>query len=108
LKWTPAPVKAHPLVNDRRTPVKRLMKRLDLDKFVNKGPLQDGAVETRRVVLPLKQHAGPPAEPIVKLGDKVKTGALVAVPKEGNLGASIHASIDGRVVSMNGAIVIEK
>lgn len=108
LKWTPVQVKAHPLVNDRRAPVKRLMKRLDLDKFVNKGSLQEGAVETRRVVLPLKQHAGPPAEPVVRVGDKVKTGDPVAVPKEGSLGASIHASIDGRVVSMNGSIVIEK
>ncbi len=108
LKWTPVPVKAHPLMNDRRTPVKRLMKRLDLDQFVNKGPLKEGTVETSKVVLPLKQHAGPPAEPVVRAGDKVKAGDPVAVPREGNLGACIHASIEGRVVSVNESIVIEK
>ena len=99
---------AHPLVEERRTPLKRLMNRLGVAGFVNRGPLIPGVAETHRVLLPLKQHAGAPAEPTVKIGDRVRTGDMVADSPEGKLGACIHASIDGRVVSIDGAIVIER
>ncbi len=107
-KWQQQEVKPHPLIEERRTPMARLMKRLGLSGFTNKGPLQDGVAETGRVVLPLKQHVGVPAESIVRVGDTVRVGDKVAAPPDGKLGASIHASIDGSIVSIDGAIVIEK
>ena len=107
-KWEGIEVKPHPLSDERRAPVKRLMKRLNLTGFENKGPLLDGVADTRRVVLPLKQHIGAPSEPVVKQGDRVEIGQEVAITPEGKLGASLHASIKGRVVSVDGSIVIEK
>ncbi len=53
----------------------------------------------------LKQHVGAPCEPVVKEGDIVKRGQLVAKPA--GLGANIHASVSGTVVSVDGALCIE-
>ncbi|SHJ13455.1 proline reductase-associated electron transfer protein PrdC [Lutispora thermophila DSM 19022] len=48
-----------------------------------------------RVELMLRQHVGAPCSPIVKVGDEVKRGQLVAVPT--GLGANIHTSVSGIV-----------
>ncbi len=53
----------------------------------------------REVVLPVRQHAGKPARPIVKPGDRVERGDLVAEP-DGWVSSPIHASASGRVVSV--------
>jgi electron transport complex protein RnfC len=49
-----------------------------------------------RVVLPLAQHAGAAAQPVVAVGERVLTGQCVARPTNGT-GASVHASISGVV-----------
>ncbi|HON68775.1 MAG TPA: 4Fe-4S dicluster domain-containing protein, partial [Phycisphaerae bacterium] len=101
------PVRAELHLNNRRVPIGRLIRKLGLFDFVNKGPLVPATCPARRVVLPLKQHVGAPAEPVVKPGDTVNAGDVVARPTGGKLGAVIHASITGRVQSVDGAIVIE-
>jgi len=103
----PQDVTPHPLASSRRVPTRRLMARLGLDGFRNVGPLEDRVLAPRRVVLPLKQHAGAPAVAVVKEGERVRSGDVVAVPKEGALGARIHASIDGVVRAVNGAVTLE-
>lgn len=45
--------------------------------------------------MPLKQHVGAPCEAIVKVGDKISRGELIAKPT--GLGANIHASVSGEV-----------
>jgi Na+-translocating ferredoxin:NAD+ oxidoreductase RnfC subunit len=60
-----------------------------------------------RVVIPLKQHVGVPAEATVKAGDKVKEGDLIGEIPEGKLGARVHASIDGKVVEVGETVIIE-
>ena len=109
LGWsgTPESIEAHPLAADRRVPMKRLTTKLGLGAFRNVGPLEELGVEPRRVVLPLKQHAGPPAEPAVRPGARVSAGDVVAAPAPRALGARIHASIAGTVRSVDGAVVIE-
>ncbi len=52
--------------------------------------------EPDEVAIPLSQHIGLPAEPIVKKGEKVKKGQCIADFKEG-LSAKVHASISGTV-----------
>jgi len=52
-----------------------------------------------QVILPLAMHIGAPAEPLVQVGDKVKTGQVVAVPK-GLVSASIHSSVSGTVTAI--------
>jgi Na+-translocating ferredoxin:NAD+ oxidoreductase RnfC subunit len=109
LSWsgTAESVVPHPLAADRRVPMRRLMSRLGLTDFDNVGPLEDLAVAPRRVVLPLKQHAGAPAVAVVRPGDRVSVSDLVAAPAAGALGARIHASIAGVVCSVGDAVVIE-
>ncbi len=48
------------------------------------------------VYLPLSMHIGAPAQPIVKLGDKVKMGQVIATAG-GFVSSNIHASISGMV-----------
>ncbi len=106
-KGDPASVAPHPLADARRVPMRRLMTRLGLNAFENVGPLVDRGFHPRRVVLPLKQHAGAPAVPRVGAGTRVQAGQLVAAPAPGALGAALHASIDGVVREVGDAIVIE-
>lgn len=109
LAWSgdPASVAPHPLADARRVPMRRLLTKLGLNGFENVGPLADREFHPRRVVLPLKQHAGSPAVPQVGTGARVKPGQLVAAPAPGALGASLHASIGGVVREVGEAIVIE-
>lgn len=94
-------------LDNRRVPIPRLIMKLGLSKFTNKGPLEDGDFTPSRAVLPLKQHAGPPAEAAVSVNDRVKVGDVIARPAAGKLGAPIHASIAGRVTAVNGSVIIE-
>jgi electron transport complex protein RnfC len=50
----------------------------------------------KRVVLPLSQHTGSPAEPVVKAGDNVKAFSEIA-KATGFVSSAIHASIGGKV-----------
>ena len=56
--------------------------------------------------LPLKQHVGVICQPIIKEGDHVERGELIAIPD--GLGANIHASVSGTVTTIqNDHVVIE-
>ncbi|MGQ9623620.1 MAG: 4Fe-4S dicluster domain-containing protein [Candidatus Caldatribacteriaceae bacterium] len=59
----------------------------------------------QRVELLLKQHAGLPAQAVVKVGNQVKEGDLVGEAM-GEVSARVHASITGRVVFVDGERVI--
>jgi electron transport complex protein RnfC len=52
-----------------------------------------------KVYIPLCQHLGAPAEPIVKVGDKVKLGQKIAESKS-YVSAPIHASVSGTVLAI--------
>jgi Na+-translocating ferredoxin:NAD+ oxidoreductase RnfC subunit len=108
LKWEAGAreVKAHGMYDGRRTPTKRLITKLGLGGFENRGPLRPGVLEAGRVRIPLKMHAGAPCVPAVAVGAKVSEGDLIAAPPEGQLGAPIHASIRGTVTAVNGDIEI--
>lgn len=49
------------------------------------------------LVLPLSQHIGTPAHPVVKAGDKVLGGQLLAEP-DGHFSLPVHAPTSGRVI----------
>lgn len=54
----------------------------------------------------MNQHIGKPASAVVKTGETVKTGQLIAsVGTEDMGGANVHASIDG-IVSVNDKFII--
>ena len=102
----PEDIQPHPLADSRRVPIRRLMNKLGLTEFQNIGPLEDRPLNPRRVTLPLRQHVGAAALPVVRAGEKVRIGDVIASPQEGALGAPIHSSIDGVVENVNGSVVI--
>lgn len=106
-KGAPESIAPHPLAEFRRVPMRRLIARLGLGEFQNVGPLVDWNFSPSSVTLPLKQHAGVAAVPVVRSGDRVQAGDLVAAPPEGRLGARIHASIAGVVAAAGDVIRIE-
>ena len=52
-----------------------------------------------QLVLPITQHAGDPAQPIVGIGEQVLKGQLIA-RCEDTLGAPVHASSSGKVIAI--------
>ncbi|MFA5104331.1 MAG: electron transport complex subunit RsxC [Candidatus Margulisiibacteriota bacterium] len=54
---------------------------------------------TGEIIIPLSQHTGAPAEPLVKKGDKVLKGQRIG-DKEGFITASVHASTSGEVTDI--------
>jgi Na+-translocating ferredoxin:NAD+ oxidoreductase RnfC subunit len=106
-KGSPESITPHPMAEFRRVPMRRLIARLGLGEFKNEGPLREHAFSPRKVKVLLKQHAGLAAVPVVKCGDRVRAGDLLAVPQQGKLGARVHASIDGVVTVTGDAVMIE-
>lgn len=57
----------------------------------------------KQVIIPLNQHIGAPAVPVVKKGDLVKTGTLLA-KAGGFVSANIHSSVSGKVNKIDNAL----
>lgn len=55
----------------------------------------------KKIVLKLSQGIGAPSEAIVKLGDRVKRGELVAKIPDAKLGSNLHSSVSGEVVEID-------
>ncbi|MFC2030712.1 4Fe-4S dicluster domain-containing protein [Chloroflexota bacterium] len=91
----------HPMREYRLVPTHRLVARLGLEEWEDQTcPLDETNFRPARVTIPLGQHIGAPAEPVVSGGEQVAMGDLIARIPEGKLGANVHASIAGRVVNV--------
>ena len=55
------------------------------------------------IFLPMSQHIGAPATPVVKVGDEVKVGQLVA-EATGYVSAPIHSPVSGKVVKIDSSL----
>jgi Na+-translocating ferredoxin:NAD+ oxidoreductase RnfC subunit len=98
--------RADPMAEYRLIPSIRLAQRLGLARWYHQdAPLSADTLEPDLVVLSLKQHVGAPALPVVRAGDPVTRGALVAEIPDGALGARVHASIDGVVAGVTPAAI---
>ncbi len=95
----------HPARDSRRAPVERLSSRLDLARYNVPAPLS-GSMKVKSVRVPLCMHIGAPSEPVVKAGDKVTEGSMIAKPAKG-LSVAIHAPISGTVKLVGKDIYIE-
>ncbi|MEJ2746248.1 MAG: 4Fe-4S dicluster domain-containing protein, partial [bacterium] len=84
----------------RRAPIPNLISRLEIEKYDVEAPMMSGPIEVAAVNVPLKQHVGVPCTPLVKVGESVKAGQTIGDVPEGQLGASVHASIGGVVSSV--------
>ncbi len=69
------------------------------NKFSEKQPIETLPLP-KTVYIPLSQHLGVPAKPVVAKGDKVKAGQLIA-KGEAFISANIHASASGTVAKVD-------
>ena len=90
-------VKGNVAPNFLKVPTGRLMARMGITQFDMDAPLAERAMRVAVVRLPLRMHIGAPSVPVVRPGETVKKGQLIADIPEGKLGAKLHASIDGTV-----------
>ena len=97
-KWTgPMTVKPHAMRDGRHVPIKTLTQRLHVQQYDLPAPWWQGELEPRRLVLPLKQSAGSPCQPLVKPGQRVAAGQVIGEPAPNALGAVLHAPLGGMV-----------
>ncbi len=54
----------------------------------------------KKVLLPLSQHIGKPAKPLVKKGSEVKAGEVIA-EAEGFISSPVHSTVSGKVSKIN-------
>ena len=71
--------------------------KLSNDAVTQQAPLPKVAI------FPMSQHIGAPAKPVVKKGDKVKVGTLIA-EAGGFVSANIYSSVSGTVLKVDNAI----
>jgi electron transport complex protein RnfC len=75
------------------------------------GLLMDGHKNTRsvqienmpspdKVTIPMSQHIGTPATPVVKVGDTVEKGQVIGNVSSG-LGCPVHSSVSGKVTAIS-------
>jgi Na+-translocating ferredoxin:NAD+ oxidoreductase RnfC subunit len=94
------PEQAAPFRQFKRYPVHKLIQQLGLTAYDVPAPMEDTEFHSKTVTLPLRQGVGAPSQPVVKKGDQVQRGDLIACIPEGKLGANLHASISGTVVDV--------
>lgn len=96
------PPTVHPMRGARRVSIERLLKKIGLLDYDHHAPLTPVEMRFERVKLPLKMHLGVPSIPLVKAGDRVQAGQKIGAIPEKKLGATLHASISGKVAEVTG------
>jgi len=83
----------------RKIPSSRIKNHLRINKYDKNNTQVVRKFDTKpvRVEILLKQHVGVSSNPLVKVGERVDEGVLIADIPKGQLGAKIHASIKGKV-----------
>lgn len=98
---------ALPERENRYVPIDRLLSRLDIRKYYDKGKPSFMEVTTDKVSIPLRQHIGKSATACVKEGDFVERGQVIGEIDMKDMGARVHASITGRVTHVGDVVTIE-
>jgi len=84
--WTgKTDIKVHPMRDGRRVSIRTLMEKMHVEQYDSPAPLRSGIVETRTLVLPLKQSAA---------------DQPVSEPAPNALGAIIHAPFASKVTAI--------
>ena len=91
------PLEVHPMKEYRRVPLAQLRKRLQVEEYERETPFADVRIRPAQVRTKMRQHAGEAAVPCVAEGDWVSKGQVVGRVPDSQLGAHVHASIDGTV-----------
>ncbi len=88
-----------------KVPTKRLISRMGILQYDVETPLVEDGVTVSKVRIPLSMHIGAPSIPVVKTGDRVQKGQLIAGIPEKSLGACIHASLSGTVTDVTNTYI---
>jgi len=94
--WSGERPALHPMFEYRKVPGTKLKQRLDVNMFRDEGPLKQLNIHPSVVRVPLRQHSGTPARPVVKKGARVKTYDMIGNASS-EISCTVHASIDGVV-----------
>jgi Na+-translocating ferredoxin:NAD+ oxidoreductase RnfC subunit len=98
----------HPLKAYRSVPTERLMRKLGLHKFTAEAPLYTEKIAPKSVAIFLQPSVGVPPTPVIRAGDRVREGDVLAAASESALSVPAHASIDGHVMAVGQSIVLTR
>lgn len=107
----PEPVESKGADPDREyklVPMARLVSRLNVGEYNVPAPLYGGEVKPSLLKIKTSQSIGAPSVPVVKAGDSVKKGDLIAAAKENALSLPIHSPVDGVVDSADEKMIVIK
>jgi Na+-translocating ferredoxin:NAD+ oxidoreductase RnfC subunit len=90
----------------RKVPLARLAARLGIARYMRLETPDLGTLKPDVIRVPLGRHIGAPALPLVRAGQKVRSGECIGEIPEKALGARVHAGMDGVVVSVDDAVTI--
>ncbi|PKM66508.1 MAG: proton-conducting membrane transporter [Firmicutes bacterium HGW-Firmicutes-2] len=91
----------------RKIPSYRLISRLDLLEYYGQPIDECKNLTPETVTIHLKQHIGKPATEMVSVGDVVTKGQMIGKVGRDELGANVHASIEGTVIEVTEKITIK-
>lgn len=94
-----------PVREYRKIAPRKIMARMGLSGLYERKVEGFAELSADIVRIPLRQHIGAPAVPVVSVGDRVACGQRIA-SAEGHVSANVHASIDGIVRRIDDAIEI--
>ena len=90
---------------ERMLPTQRLSIRLGISEYSQKtGGIE--SITATKVAIPLRQPYSCPARPVVKVGDRVTRGKVIAEPADDKLGLTAHSSVAGKVWKIDDRIHI--
>jgi len=75
------------------------------NKHITEGMAFSNLVIPKTCYIPMQQHIGAPARPIVKVGDIVEEGQLIG-EATGFVSANVHASVPGKVVDITETLTV--
>jgi len=101
------PLEPSPMRDHRKVSPPRIMARMGLLGLYDNKAKGFSEFTPDVVRIPVKQHIGVPARPIVQVGDTVTQGQLIA-EADGKVSANVHAGIDGIVTEVGSVIVIRR
>lgn len=101
-------ISSNEMIEYRKIPTARLMARLDITKYYQQHISDIEEISPKKVTISLSQHIGKQAKPIVENGEMVKKGQLIGVVEKENVGANLHATIDGVVNLLGDKILIQE
>ena len=89
----------------RLIPSKRIAARAGVLTHYDREPEGVVGFVPDRLVIPLKQHIGAAALPVVRAGEDIPPGGLVAQCPPEKLGANVHCGVAGRVEEVGGEAI---